>query len=406
MPVTYSLGDLFNEKVSEYKWSRKVQGPDGKKTAMPQSLELRVRLRSHYATNFDDPEHGWRKRYGLIFADTTSLLTFNMDSTPGVNISKEDQYSFASRMETEFPEGQEYILELFQDHYNALKEMPLDPQDALKYGTLQPYILQLRRPTFSKPTSANSEIVREEDAAWPYIHRLTNIPEASWPSNPPVPLFALPDICSTFERVTGSIFSFIGHVVRVENRQQDSSPAQQGRSSTPAYTIKFVDITAPAAGVLKTINIFPNANTPLLHGLLSISRTCPAVAVFTGFSRTEKYVSSTPSSRVTHLLSDADIDDLFHTQLSDVTKATILRHLEDDVHVRNGRSSSILSPSRPTPPPLLQATKSPSKYAVHVVHAATVVPASSPPTTKVVKRRLESPSENGQPTTSAKKNRN
>ena len=114
MPVTYSLGDLFNETMSEYKWSRKVQGPDGKKTAMPQSLELRVRLRSHYATNFDDPEHGWRKRYGLIFADTTSLLTFNMDSTPGVNISKEDQYSFASRMETEFPEGEEYILELFQ----------------------------------------------------------------------------------------------------------------------------------------------------------------------------------------------------------------------------------------------------------------------------------------------------
>jgi hypothetical protein len=109
---------------------------------------------------------------------------------------------------------------------------------------------------------------------------------------------------------------------------------------------------------------------------------------------------------VTHLQSNADIDDLFHTQLSDVTKATILRHLEDDAHVRSGRSSSILSPSRPTPSPLLQATKSPSKYAVHVVHAATVVPASSPPTNKVVKRRLESPSENGQPTTSAKKNRN
>jgi hypothetical protein len=109
--------------------------------------------------------------------------------------------------------------------------------------------------------------------------------------------------------------------------------------------------------------------------------------------------------RVRHLLSDADIEELFHTQLSDVTKATILRHLEDDVHVRNGRSSSISSPCRPTPPPLLLATKSPSKYAIQNVHAAAVVPASSPPSTKIVKRRLESPSDYSEPTTSAKKNR-
>ena len=90
MPVTYCLDDLFNDKVSEYKWSKNQKGPDGTRTDVPQALELRVRLRSYYATNFDDPEHGWRKRYGLVFADITSLLTFNMDSTPGVNISKED----------------------------------------------------------------------------------------------------------------------------------------------------------------------------------------------------------------------------------------------------------------------------------------------------------------------------
>ena len=41
-------------------------------------------------------------------------------------------------MEAEFPEGEEYILELFQDHYTALKEIPLDPQDALKYGSSSP----------------------------------------------------------------------------------------------------------------------------------------------------------------------------------------------------------------------------------------------------------------------------
>ena len=408
MPVTYSLANLYDDSLTEYIWSRKEKGPDGKRTMVPQSLELRVRLRSHYATNFDDPEHGWRKRYGLVFADTTSLLTFNMDSMPGVNISKEDQYSFASHMEGQFPEGEEYILELFQDHYNALKEFPLDPQDALKYGTLQPYILQLHRPTFSKPTSANADIVRQDDQAWPYIHRLSDIPEASRPSNPEVPLFAVPDLWSTFERVTGAIFSFIGHVIRVENRQQDNSPAQQGKNNTPAYTIKFVYITAPAIQVLKTINIFPNANTVLLHGLLSVSRKCPAVAVFTGFSRNDKYISSTPTSRVRHLQTNADVEELFQDQLSDVTKAAILRHLEDDAQVRSGKCSSILSPSRPAPLPLLQAAKSPSRYAV--VHAAAVVPASSPPSTKTAKRQLQSPSadyaEATTATTSHKKSRN
>jgi hypothetical protein len=122
MPITYSLADLFNGNLSEYTWSTGKGGADGVRTAVEQSLELRVRLRSHYATNFNDQEHGWRKRYGLVFADTTRLLTFNMDSTTGHNITKHEQPSFASRMKTEFPEGKEYIIELFQDHYTALKK--------------------------------------------------------------------------------------------------------------------------------------------------------------------------------------------------------------------------------------------------------------------------------------------
>jgi hypothetical protein len=71
--------------------------------------------------------------------------------------------------------------------------------------------------------------------------------------------------------------------------------------------------------VLQTINVFSYANTVLLHGLQSMSRACPAVAVFTGFSRNDKYISSTSSSRVQHLESEADIEQLFQEQLSDVT---------------------------------------------------------------------------------------
>ena len=377
---TYNVAALFNDDLSEYKWTVKKSNGEGKKVSVPQSLELRVRLRAHYATNFDDPQHGWRKRYGLVFADSSSILTFNMDSVPGDHISKDEQYAFASRMEAEFPEGEEYIVELFHDHYLALREMALDPQDAVKYGTLQPYILQLRRPTFHQQDDATTRV---EDEAWPHVHRLKNIPEASWPTNPAVPEFPVPDLSSSYERPTAAIFSFIAHVLRVENRQQDSSPAQQvpGRNSTPAYTIKFVDITAPAAGVLKTINIFFNENTVLLHGILSMSRTCPAVAVFTGFSRNDKYISSTSSSRVRHLQPNDDIDDLFMGQLSDQTHKTIARHLQDDAHVAQGKRSTIASPSRPTPAPLLKATKSPSKYAI-----AAAVPPATPPSSKAQKR--------------------
>ena len=383
MTPTYHVADLFNDTLTPFKWTKKKTVQDGTKIVVPQPLELRVRLRSHYATNFDDPEHGWRKRYGLVFADTTSLLTFNMDSTPGDNISKDEQYTFASRMEAEFPEGEEYLLELFQDHVTALREMPLDPQDAVKYGTLQPYILQLRRPIFAQQDNG---IQRNEDAAWPYIHLLTKIPEEYLPPNPAVPMFTVPDLRSTHETPTVAIFSFIAHVIRVENRHQDNSPAQQGRNSTPAYTIKFVDITAPAAGVLKTINIFSNANTILLHGILSLSRVCPAVAVFTGFSRNDKYVSSTSSSRVRHLQTGADIDELFEEQLSEVTKATIVRHMLDDAHVQQGKRSTLMSPTRPSPSLLLTATKSPSKYAVPVI------PPSSPPSSTAPKRQQQSPS--------------
>jgi hypothetical protein len=241
--------------------------------------------------------------------------------------------------------------------------MALDPQDAVKYGTLQPYILQLRRPTFSTLISNTTDIVRVEDAAWPYIHPLNEITEVFWPSNPAVPQFTIPDLSSTFGRVTGSIYSFIGHVIRVENRKQDISPAQQGTNSTPAYKIIFVDITALITGeMLQTINIYSNANTVLLRGLLSMSRACPAVAVFTGFSRNDKFISSTSSSRVQHLETEADIEDLFQEQLSDVTKASIVRHLRDDVHVRHTRCSSILI----TTPSLNQASKSPRKHTVRM----------------------------------------
>ena len=382
MSITYDLGHLFDDSLSGYKWTTK-KTVDGVKIVVQQSLELRVRLRSHYATNFDDPQHGWRKRYGLVFADHKSLLTFNMDSMPGENISKDDQYIFASRMEAEFPEGEEYIIELYKDHYSAIRDTPLDPQDATKYGTLQPYILQLRRPTFSQ---SHDSIVREEDGAWPHVHRLKNIPEESWPANYAVPGFTVPDLSSTYERPTAAIFSFIAHVIRVENRQQENSPATPARNSTPAYTIKFIDITAPAAGVLKTINIFSNANTVLLHGILSLSRKCPGVAVFTGFSRNDKYVSTTSSSRVRQLETDADIDELFQEQITDVTKATITRFLQDDAHVQQGRRSTLDSPSRPTPPPLLKATKSPSKYAI-----VPTVPSSPPPSSTALKRNMESP---------------
>jgi hypothetical protein len=383
MSITYRLNDLFNDSLSEYKWTTK-KTVDGVRTVMQQSLELRVRLRSHYATNFDDPQHGWRKRYGLVFADNKSLLTFNMDSMPGENISKDDQYIFATRMEAEFPEGEEYIIELYKDHYSALRDMPLDPHDATKYGTLQPYILQLRRPTFSRPDEA---IVREEDGAWPHVHRLKNIPEDSWPANPAVPEVTVPDLSSTHERPTAAIFSFIAHVTRVENRHLDNSPAQQGRNSTPAYTIKFIDITAPAAAVLKTINIFSNANTLLLHGVLSLSLKCPGVAVFTGFSRNDKYVSTTSSSRVRQLETADDIEELFQEQISELTKAAIKRFLQDDANVQQGRRSTLDSPSRPTPPPLLKATKSPSKYAM-----VPAVPSSPPPSsTAIIKRTKESP---------------
>ena len=349
LPITYSLADLFNDNLSEYKWScealhliadRRGYFNDVR-TAVAQSLELRVRLRSHYATNFEDQEHGWRKRYGLVFADTTSLLTFNMDSTPGQIISKNEQYSFAQRMKTEFPEGKEYIIELFQDHYTALKEMALDPEDAVKYGTLQPYILQLRRPTFCTPTANTTDIVRVDDAAWPYVHRLNDLREVFWPAHPAVPLLTIPDLSTTFGRVTGSIISFIGHVVRVEHRKQDNSTAQERRNSTPAFTIKFVDIALKVEEVLQSINIFSNANTVLLHGLLSISRACPAVAVFTGFSRNDQYISSTSSSRVQHLESETDIEQLFQEQLSAVMKATIVRHMKDDVSVRYARKHAV-----------------------------------------------------------------
>jgi hypothetical protein len=36
------------------------------------------------------------------------------------------------------------------------------------------------------------DIVRVEDAAWPYVHRLNEITEVFWPSNPAVPLFTIP----------------------------------------------------------------------------------------------------------------------------------------------------------------------------------------------------------------------
>ncbi len=61
----------------------------------------------------------------------------SMESMPGDNISKDEQYTFASRMEAEFPEGEEFLLELFQDHVTALKQMPLDPQVAVKNGAAQ-----------------------------------------------------------------------------------------------------------------------------------------------------------------------------------------------------------------------------------------------------------------------------
>jgi len=72
MTPTYHVADLFNDTLTPFKWTKKKTVQDGTKIVVPQPLELRVRLRSHYATNFDDPEHGWRKRYGLVFADTTS----------------------------------------------------------------------------------------------------------------------------------------------------------------------------------------------------------------------------------------------------------------------------------------------------------------------------------------------
>jgi hypothetical protein len=381
MPITYSLADLFNNKLSGYPWNTRKGGADGNRTAVEQSLELRVRLRSHYATNFDDQKHGLRKRYGLVFADTTSLLTFNMDSTPGHNITKHEQSSFASRMKTQFPEGKEYIIELFQDHYTALKTMALDPQDAVKYGTLQPYILQLRRPIFTTPISNTTDILRVHDAAWPYIQPLNEI----WPSNPPIPRFTIPDLGSTIGRVTGSIFSFIGYVIRVENRKQAFSPEHQATKSTPPYKIIFVDVTELITGE-QTINIYSNANTVLLRGVLSMSRACPAVAVFTGFSRNEQFISSTSSSRVRHLDSEADIEDLFQDQLSDVTKASIIRHLRDDVHVRHTRCSSILIKTTS----LNQASTSTRKHTEQVVHAVHAGPASSPTTTNSVKRHLES----------------
>jgi hypothetical protein len=349
------ISELYNDSLCDYVWAGK------KKPFTPISVDLRVRLRASYGVNYEVIA-GWKKRHVLIFADPSGLFCINIESD--TNISKDQQTVWARNIEQEYPVGQEFIIELYNDHYNALIQERLAPEECSKFGIVNPFILTLPRPTFS--TDAHGATTLDDHTAWPHIMNTALLQEVSLPGQAPG-VYCVPDIQAFENARENTSFTMIVNILHVERRELLASPSKESapRQTKPLFTIKFNDIYLPGTAPFKSLNIFGNSSPDLVAAVtqLATSGMTPTTALFTSVIKRTGYLNATPATRVT-ALPDQPARNLFApSALSDFTFTRLDNVARDNQQVRqSGGMASTLATARFSPAALATAKRSPSKY--------------------------------------------